>query len=376
MQKILFIDRDGTLIVEPKDNFQTDRFEKLQFIPNVISALKRITETGEYILVIVTNQDGLGTKSFPEKTFWGPHNLMLTIFKEEGIVFEEVLIDRSFAKENLPTRKPNTGLLTHYINNPNYDLQHSFVIGDRMTDIQLAQNLGCKGILIGRSADKTDDNKLNQKVLQKVIALKTTKWEEIADFLVHPQRTASVNRNTNETKISISLNLDGKGKSSIQTSLGFFDHMLEQLAKHSGCDISIKVKGDLHIDEHHTVEDTAIALGEAFHQALGNKKGISRYGYLLPMDDVLAQVAIDFSGRPWLVWKAKFNREKVGDMPTELFYHFWKSFSDAAKCNLNIKAEGENEHHKIEAIFKAVAKSIKMAVKREGNDLPSTKGVL
>ena len=376
MQKILFIDRDGTLIVEPKDNFQTDRFEKLQFIPNVKKKKKKITESGEYILVIVTNQDGLGTKSFPEKTFWGPHNLMLSIFKEEGITFEEILIDRSFAKENLPTRKPNTGLLTHYTNNPKFDLQHSYVIGDRMTDIQLAQNLGCKGILIGRSADKTDDNKLNQKTLQNVIALKTTNWDEIADFLVHPQRIATVNRNTNETKISISLNLDGNGKSSMKTGLGFFDHMLEQLAKHSGCDISIKVKGDLHIDEHHTIEDTAIALGEAFHQALGNKKGISRYGYLLPMDDVLAQVAIDFSGRPWLVWKAKFNREKVGDMPTELFYHFWKSFSDAAKCNLNIKAEGENEHHKIEAIFKAVAKSIKMAVKREGNDLPSTKGIL
>ena len=376
MQKILFIDRDGTLIVEPKDNFQTDSFEKLQFIPKAIYSLKKIKESTDYTLVIITNQDGLGTKSFPEKKFWGPHNLMLDIFKQEGVEFEEVLIDRSFAKDNLPTRKPNTGLLNHYINNPKYDLQNSYVIGDRLTDIQLAKNLGTKGILLGRSADKTDDNKLNQPALKNVIALKTNSWDEIATFLIQPARVATVNRITNETNIAIKLNLDGKGKSSIKTGLGFFDHMLEQLSKHSGCDMTIKVKGDLHIDEHHTIEDTAIALGEAFQQALENKKGISRYGYLLPMDDVLAQVAIDFSGRPWLVWNAQFNREKVGDMPTELFYHFWKSFSDAAKCNLNIKAEGDNEHHKIEAIFKAVAKSIKMAVKREGNELPSTKGIL
>lgn len=376
MQKVLFIDRDGTLIVEPKDNFQTDKFEKLQFLPNVISSLKKIKEQTDYSFVIVTNQDGLGTKSFPEKSFWGPHNLMLDIFRQEGVDFAEVYIDRSFAKDNSPTRKPNTGLLTHYMNNPKYDLQNSYVIGDRLTDIQLAKNLGCKGILIGRSADKTDDNKLNVTELQKSIALKTSNWNEIATFLTLPKRIASIQRNTNETKISVELNLDGNGKSSIKTGLGFFDHMLEQLAKHSGCDLTIKVKGDLHIDEHHTIEDTAIALGEAFHQALGNKKGIARYGFLLPMDDVLAQVAIDFSGRPWLVWKAKFKREKIGEMPTELFFHFWKSFSDAAKCNLNIKAEGDNEHHKIEAIFKAVAKSIKMAVKREGNDLPSTKGLL
>lgn len=376
MQKVLFIDRDGTLIVEPKDNFQTDSFEKLQFIPNVITALKKIKESTDYRLVIVTNQDGLGTKSFPEKKFWGPHNLMLDIFKQEGVEFAEVLIDRSFARENLPTRKPNTGLLTEYINNPKYNLKNSYVIGDRMTDIQLAKNLGAKGILIGRSADKSDDNQLNQKELKDTIALKTDKWDAIATFLTQPQRTATVQRKTNETNISITLNLDGTGKSSIKTGLGFFDHMLEQLSKHSGCDITIKVKGDLHIDEHHTIEDTAIALGETFLQALGNKKGIARYGFLLPMDDVLAQVAIDFSGRPWLVWKATFKREKVGDMPTELFFHFWKSFSDAAKCNLNIKAEGDNEHHKIEAIFKAVAKSIKMAVKRDGNELPSTKGML
>lgn len=376
MQKVLFIDRDGTLIVEPKDNFQTDSFEKLQFIPNVISSLKKIKESTDFIFVIVTNQDGLGTKSFPEKKFWGPHNLMMDIFRSEGVEFAEVCIDRSFAKDNLSTRKPNTVLLTQYLDTKHYDLQNSFVIGDRLTDIQLAKNLGCKGILLGRSADKTDDNKLNQSELKKVIALKTNHWEDIAAFLTNPPRIAIVQRNTNETKINITLNLDGTGKSTIKTGLGFFDHMLEQLSKHSGCDMDIKVRGDLHIDEHHTIEDTAIALGEAFQQALGNKKGIARYGFLLPMDDVLAQAAIDFSGRPWLVWKAKFHRERVGDMPTELFFHFWKSYSDAAKCNLNIKAEGDNEHHKIEAIFKAVAKSIKMAVKREGNELPSTKGKL
>jgi imidazoleglycerol-phosphate dehydratase/histidinol-phosphatase len=374
-QKILFIDRDGTIINEPKD-FQIDSYEKLQFLPEVIPYLARIAMETDFKFVMVTNQDGLGTKAFPEKTFWPAHNLMMEVLKSAGIVFEEVLIDKSFAKDNLPTRKPNTGLLTHYFDTQKYDLVNSFVIGDRLTDIQLAKNLGAKGILIGRSADKTDDNKLKQQELKNSMALKTTNWKDIYDFLSKPTRSATIQRNTNETKISVKLNLDGTGKSSIKTGLGFFDHMLEQLSKHSGCDLEIKVKGDLHIDEHHTIEDTAIALGEAFLQALGNKKGISRYGFLLPMDDVLAQVAIDFSGRPWIVWKAKFNREKVGDMPTELFFHFWKSFSDAAKCNLNIKAEGENEHHKIEAIFKAVAKSIKMAVKREGNDLPSTKGIL
>ncbi len=374
-QKILFIDRDGTIINEPKD-FQIDSYEKLQFLPEVIPYLARIATETDFKFVMVTNQDGLGTKAFPEKTFWPAHNLMMEVLKSAGIVFEEVLIDKSFAKDNLPTRKPNTGLLTHYFDTQKFDLVNSFVIGDRLTDIQLAKNLGAKGILIGRSADKTDDNKLKQQELKNSMALKTTNWKDIYDFLSKPTRSATIQRNTNETKISVKLNLDGTGKSSIKTGLGFFDHMLEQLSKHSGCDLEIKVKGDLHIDEHHTIEDTAIALGEAFLQALGNKKGISRYGFLLPMDDVLAQVAIDFSGRPWIVWKAKFNREKVGDMPTELFFHFWKSFSDAAKCNLNIKAEGENEHHKIEAIFKAVAKSIKMAVKREGNDLPSTKGIL
>lgn len=375
-QKVLFIDRDGTIIVEPKDNFQVDSFEKLEFLPNAISALKKITEETDFVLVMVTNQDGLGTKAFPEKTFWPVHNLMLDILSNENIIFQDIFIDKTFAKENAPTRKPNIGLLSKYLDTSVYDLENSFVLGDRLTDIQLAKNLGAKGILIGRSADTTDDDKLNQQALKPFIALKTDTWKNIATFLTKHNRTANIIRNTNETKINISLNLDGKGKSNIKTGLHFFDHMLEQLAKHSNCDIEIKVKGDLHIDEHHTIEDTAIALGEAFLKALGNKRGISRYGFLLPMDDVLAQVAIDFSGRSWLVWKAKFQREKVGDMPTEMFYHFWKSFSDAAKCNLNIKAEGDNEHHKIEAIFKAVAKSIKMAVNIEGTELPTTKGLL
>ncbi|HNI02174.1 MAG TPA: bifunctional histidinol-phosphatase/imidazoleglycerol-phosphate dehydratase HisB, partial [Chitinophagales bacterium] len=355
---------------------QTDKFEKLAFLPNVISALKRIVNESNFKLVMVTNQDGLGTKSFPEKSFWGPHNLMLSILETEGVQFEDIYIDKTFAKDNAPTRKPNTGLLTKYLDTSKYDLENSLVIGDRLTDIQLAKNIGAKGILIGRSADTTDDDKLNQKALKPFIALKTNEWNKIADFICKPNRTASIQRNTNETQIQINLNLDGNGKSKIHTGLGFFDHMLEQLSRHSGCDLEIKVKGDLHIDEHHTIEDTAIALGEAFYQAIGDKRGINRYGFLLPMDDVLAQVAIDFSGRSWLVWKAKFSREKVGDMPTEMFYHFWKSFSDAAKCNLNIKAEGDNEHHKIEAIFKAVAKSIKMAIKKDGNELPTTKGLL
>lgn len=279
MKKVLFIDRDGTLIVEPKDNFQVDSFEKLEFLPNVISSLKNIKEETDFVLVMITNQDGLGTKSFPVKTFLPVHNLMLDIFKSEGILFDDIFIDRTFAKDNAPTRKPNTGLLTKYLDASKYDLENSFVIGDRLTDIQLAKNLNAKGILIGRSADTTDDDKLNQKALKNFIALKTNSWNDIYAFLSKPQRTATIQRNTNETKISIQLNLDGNGKSNIKTGLGFFDHMLEQLSKHSGCDLDIKVKGDLHIDEHHTIEDTAIALGEAFHLALGNKKGIARYGF-------------------------------------------------------------------------------------------------
>ncbi|MDX2191221.1 MAG: bifunctional histidinol-phosphatase/imidazoleglycerol-phosphate dehydratase HisB [Bacteroidota bacterium] len=366
-KKILFIDRDGTLIVEPKDNYQIDSLEKLSFIPFCIKYLNKISEELDYELVMVTNQDGLGTASFPETDFWPAHNKMLQTLENEGIKFSKIHIDKSFEKDGLPTRKPGTEMLQEYFTD-HYDLKNSFVIGDRLTDIKLAQNLGCNGILLNWDQLKTDN---------LPVALNTTQWKEIYDFLKYPERKATIHRKTNETDIFISLNLDGSGKCELETGLGFFDHMLEQLGKHSGSDLSVKVKGDLHIDEHHTIEDTALAIGEAFLKAIGDKKGIERYGYLLPMDDCLAQAAIDFSGRPWLVWDTTFKREKVGEMPTEMFFHFWKSFSDAAKCNLNIKAEGENEHHKIEAIFKAVAKSIKMAVKRgDSNQIPSTKGVL
>ncbi|MCO5248226.1 MAG: bifunctional histidinol-phosphatase/imidazoleglycerol-phosphate dehydratase HisB [Chitinophagales bacterium] len=373
-KKVLFVDRDGTIIKEPAD-WQIDSYEKLSFLPGVITYLGKIAKELDYSLVMITNQDGLGTESFPEDTFWKPHNLMLDILKGEGVEFDEILIDRTFAKDNAPTRKPNTGLLTHYFSDE-YDLANSVVIGDRWTDIQLAKNIGGKGILIGRSTDTSDDDLLNQEALKDFLLKDVNSWKEIYQTLNYPPRKASVIRKTNETDIKIEVNLDGTGQQDNHTGLGFFDHMLDQLAKHSNCDISIHVDGDLHIDEHHTIEDTAIALGEAFRKALGDKRGIERYGFLLPMDDVLAQAAIDFSGRPWLIWDAEFKREKVGDMPTEMFYHFWKSFSDASACNLNIKAEGQNEHHKIEAIFKAVAKSIKMAVKRSGKDLPSTKGLL
>ena len=373
-KKVLFVDRDGTIIKEPED-WQIDSYEKLSFLPGAISFLSRIAKELDYRLVMITNQDGLGTASFPEETFWGPHNKMLEILEGEGIEFDEILIDQTFAKDNAPTRKPNTGLLTHYFTDE-YDLKNSVVIGDRWTDIQLAKNLGAKGILIGRSTDTSDDDLLNKENLKDFLLAEVETWEEIYQTLNYPERKGIVSRKTNETDIQIEVNLDGTGRHDNHTGLGFFDHMLDQLAKHSKCDIKIHVDGDLHIDEHHTIEDTAIALGEAFRQALGDKRGIERYGYLLPMDDVLAQAAIDFSGRPWIVWDAEFKREKVGDMPTEMFYHFWKSFSDASACNLNIKAEGQNEHHKIEAIFKAVAKSIKIAVKRSGKDLPSTKGLL
>jgi imidazoleglycerol-phosphate dehydratase / histidinol-phosphatase len=373
-KKILFIDRDGTIIHEP-DDMQIDSYEKLTFLPGVLGWLSKIAQETDYMLVMVTNQDGLGQPHFTEESFWGPHNKMMQILEGEGIHFSAVHIDKSYAHEGLPTRKPGIGMLTEYLSD-DYDLEGSFVIGDRYTDVQLAKNLGAKGILIGRSKDTADDDKLDMSGLSEHLALKTDNWKDIYQLLKSPQRKVKVERNTNETKIKVKLNLDGEGKSEIKTGLGFFDHMLEQLAKHSGCDLKVKVKGDLEIDEHHTIEDTAIAIGEAFRLALGNKMGIERYGFLLPMDDVLAQVAIDFSGRPWIVWKATFKREKVGDMPTEMFFHFFKSFSDAAACNLNIKAEGENEHHKIEAIFKATAKAIKMAVKRTGGGLPSTKGVL
>jgi imidazoleglycerol-phosphate dehydratase/histidinol-phosphatase len=362
MRKILFLDRDGTLIVEPPD-LQIDSLEKLEFIPGVFEALKLIVNSNQFEMVMVTNQDGLGTHTFPENTFWPAHEKMLKAFENEGIKFSKVHIDRSRPEDNQPTRKPGTGMLLEYFSR-DVDMANSYVIGDRLTDVQLAKNLGCKAILFLNSTDVAIDCPV------------TDSWKEIATMLTKPNRTVTVNRKTNETNINIDLDLDGSGKSNIKTGLGFFDHMLDQLARHGGLDLKIQVKGDLHIDEHHTIEDTALALGEAFLQALGNKRGITRYGFLLPMDDCLAQVAIDFGGRPWLVWDAKFNREKIGEMPTEMFLHFFKSFSDTAKCNLNIKAEGENEHHKIESIFKAFAKAIKMAVKIEGDQLPSTKGVL
>jgi imidazoleglycerol-phosphate dehydratase/histidinol-phosphatase len=371
MQKILFIDRDGTIIDEPKTDFQIDSLEKLFFLPKTLSNLRKIAEETDYKLVMVTNQDGLGTEAFPEDTFWPAHNKMMQGLENENIHFAAVHIDRSFPHENLPTRKPGTGLLTEYLNG-DYDLANSYVIGDRVTDVQLAVNLGAKAIFIGENPELNTEQ-------EHVTKLVTTDWDSIYEFLKLPPRIVTIERNTKETQIKIELNLDGKGKSDIQTGLGFYDHMLDQLAKHSGADLTIHVNGDLHIDEHHTIEDTALALGEAYLKALGDKKGISRYGYLLPMDDALAQVAIDFSGRPWIVWEAEFKRERVGEMPTEMFYHFFKSFSDTSKCNLNIKCEGQNEHHKIEAIFKAFAKSIKMAVKRdlkELDSLPSTKGVL
>jgi len=378
MQKLLFIDRDGTIIDEPKTDFQIDSLEKLEFLPKALSNLRKIAEETDYKLIMVTNQDGLGTDAFPEETFWPAHNKMLRTLENENVVFSAIHIDRSFPHENLPTRKPGTGLLTEYFDAEKYDLANSYVLGDRATDVQLAVNLGAKAVFItdGLTNNLIDGFTPEQKDATKLV---TNDWDEIYEFLKLPTRTASIERNTKETKIKIELNLDGTGKSEIHTGLGFYDHMLDQVAKHSGSDLKIFVEGDLHIDEHHTIEDTALALGEAYLKALGDKKGTNRYGFLLPMDEALAQVAIDFSGRPWLVWDADFKREKIGEMPTEMFYHFFKSFSDTSKCNLNIKCEGQNEHHKIEAIFKAFAKSIKMAVKRnlnEMNSLPSTKGVL
>ncbi|UYZ64098.1 bifunctional histidinol-phosphatase/imidazoleglycerol-phosphate dehydratase HisB [Hymenobacter weizhouensis] len=370
MKKVLFIDRDGTILIEPQPSQQIDALtpDKFQFVPGAVTGLARIARELDYELVLVSNQDGLGTGSFPEDTFWPAHQLMLDVLRAEGVAFAREHIDRSFPHENLPTRKPGTGMLQQYLGEASgYDLPNSFVIGDRLTDVELAQNLGCQAILL-RPEGEGDPRAV----------LTTMSWEKIYQFLRLPARTALVQRDTNETKIRIELNLDGQGRPDMHTGLGFFDHMLDQLSKHSGVDMRITVQGDLHIDEHHTIEDTAIALGEAFTQALGDKRGLARYGFLLPMDDVLAQAAIDFSGRPWLVWEAEFKREKIGDMPTEMFYHFFKSFSDAARCNLNIKAEGQNEHHKIEAIFKAVAKSIKMALVRDAGrmEIPSTKGVL
>ena len=373
MKKALFIDRDGTLIVEPEDE-QIDSLEKLEFIPGVFRNLYLITRNLNYELVIVSNQDGLGTASYPEETFWPAQNKMLRAFENEGIIFNDILFDRTFPEENAPTRKPHTGMLGKYMDG-SYDLAGSFVIGDRLTDIQLAKNLGAKGILLN---DGTLSEQLKNQGLDQNCVLVTVNWDEIYAKVAAPERTARVQRNTHETQISIGLNLDGSGKGNIQTGLGFFDHMLGQIAKHSGVDLSIQVKGDLQVDEHHTIEDTALALGEAFKQALGDKRGIERYGYCLPMDDCLAQAVIDFGGRPWLVWDATFNREKIGEMPTEMFFHFFKSFADTSLSNINIKAEGQNEHHKIEGIFKALARAIKMAIRKDvfNFELPTTKGTL
>lgn len=372
-KKVLFIDRDGTLVVEPPVDYQLDSLEKLEFYPKVFRNLSFIRSKLDFEFVMVTNQDGLGTDSFPEETFWPAHNLMLKTFEGEGIVFDDILIDRSFPADNAPTRKPRTGMLTKYIDNPEYDLAGSFVIGDRVTDVELAKNLGCKAIFLQNSAEL-----VAEKNLESHCALITTDWDRITEFLFAGERKAEVRRTTKETDIFISLNLDGSGVCKISTGLGFFDHMLEQIGKHSGMDLVIEVKGDLDVDEHHTIEDTAIALGECLLQALGNKRGIERYGYALPMDDCLCGVCLDFGGRPWLVWDAEFRREKIGEMPTEMFLHFFKSLSDGAKMNLNIKAEGQNEHHKIEGIFKALARAIKMAIKRDiyQYNLPSTKGCL
>lgn len=379
MRKILFIDRDGTLIKEAPPTYQIDSFEKLEFYPDMFTWMKRIAKELDFELVMVTNQDGLGTISFPEETFWPVQNFVLKALENEEIIFSNIHIDRTFVTENAPTRKPATGMLTQYLNTPEYDIKGSFVIGDRITDVQLAKNLGCKAIWLNNDASLgAAEISNNMSELQANIGLETTSWKSVYEYLRLGQRTILHERNTNETKIKIELNLDGKGIADNDTGLHFFNHMLDQLSRHSGIDMTVKVIGDLHIDEHHTIEDTAIALGESFALALGNKKGVERYGFCLPMDDSLAQVAIDFGGRNWLVWNTDFKREKIGDMPTEMFYHFFKSFSDASKSNLNIKAEGDNEHHKIESIFKALAKSLKMAMKRDADNmqLPSTKGIL
>ena len=375
-KKVLFIDRDGTLVIEPPVDYQLDSFEKLEFYPKVFRNLHFIRTRLDFELVMVTNQDGLGTASFPEDTFWPVHNLMLKSFAGEGITFDNICIDRSFPEDNAPTRKPRTGMLTRYIHNEEYDLAGSFVIGDRATDVELAKNLGCRAILL-----QPDTSILKDTELENVCALATTDWDRIAEFLFAGERIAEVRRTTKETDIHVRINLDGNGTCDISTGLGFFDHMLEQIGKHGGIDLTIRVKGDLYVDEHHTIEDTAIALGECIYQALGSKRGIERYGYCLPMDDCLCQVALDFGGRPWLVWDASFRREKIGEMPTEMFLHFFKSLSDAARMNLNIRAEGENEHHKIEGIFKALARSLKMAIRRdiyhyEVYEVPSSKGSL
>ena len=378
MKKVLFIDRDGTLVLEPPVDYQLDSLEKLEYYPKVFQYMAKIASELEYELVMVTNQDGLGTDSFPEHTFWPAQNKIIDAFAKEGVTFSNILIDKTFPHENAETRKPRTGLLTKYFSGE-YDLENSFVLGDRITDMELAKNLGSKGIYLAENPDLgANEIETSKQQILDSIAITTTNWAEIYNFLKLEDRVVEITRNTNETKIYIKLNLDGSGKNDISTGLSFFDHMLDQIGRHGNMDLTIKVNGDLEVDEHHTIEDTMIAFGELFNKALGSKLGIERYGFCLPMDDCLAQVAIDFGGRNWLVWEADFKREMVGKMPTEMFMHFFKSFTDGAKCNLNIKAEGTNEHHKIEAIFKAFAKAIKMAVKRDVEKmiLPSTKGML
>lgn len=376
MKTALFIDRDGTLIVEPPVTFQVDNLSQMTFLPGVLRNLYFIQKNLTFELVMVTNQDGLGTSVYPQENFDAVQGKMLEVMEGEGIHWDNIHIDKSFPEDNLPTRKPGTGMLGQYMDG-SYDLAGSYVIGDRLTDVKLAENLGCKAIFIAPSIEEGKEM-LSKENLTAACAKVVTGWDQISEFLFAGERVATVQRTTKETDIFVQLNLDGTGKCDISTGLGFFDHMLEQIGKHSGSDLSIKVKGDLNVDEHHTIEDTAIALGEAILKCLGNKRGIERYGYCLPMDDCLCSVALDFGGRPWLVWNAEFKREYVGDMPTEMFLHFFKSLSDSSKMNLNIKAEGENEHHKIEGIFKALARSIKMAVKRDiyKYELPSTKGTL
>jgi len=375
-KRILFIDRDGSLVLEPPVDFQLDSLEKLEFYPGVFRNLSFIREKLDFMFVMVTNQDGMGTASFPEETFWPAQNKVLKAFENEGVTFDAIHIDRSLPEDLAPTRKPRTGMLTGYLTDE-FDLENSFVIGDRMTDVELAKNLGCKAILLQQDNDETAIN-LSKQGICGVCALISPSWNDVSAFLFAGERQAVVARKTHETDIYVELNLDGSGKTNISTGLGFFDHMLDQIGKHAGIDLTVKTVGDLHVDEHHTIEDTAIALGEAILKALGDKRGVERYGFCLPMDDCLCSVALDFGGRPWIVWDCQFQRERVGDVPTELFFHFFKSLSDSARMNLNIKAEGENEHHKIEGIFKAFARSIKMAIRRDiyKFELPTTKGLL